>query len=866
MDNLLIREYGKIKRQELNTNPYSCLDSEKIDINPHQIEAFMFALSAIRTGGAILADEVGLGKTIEAGLVLKYLLKNGYKKILLIMPASLRKQWQIELEEKFSIDTVIIDSQNFDSYYEFSKREHGVLITSYNFAAKRRDLLSKISWDFMVFDEAHRLRNIHKNSSKTANKIYDLSKGIPKLMLTATPMQNTLLDMFGLVQFIDDKIFLDKRVFSQKYIKNQDYAELKIMLEPVLQRTLRSEVADYLQFKSRIGISVDFSLTPMEAILYKLVNDYLKKNILYAIPSSNRSLITIVIRKLLASSSSAVVNTFEVLKERLQKLKETTRTESVDKSLDYFFDFLDDDFDEEEAETEETVELYDRDKVNEFIQHEIDEVDEIITVANKIKTNAKLNALKKALQIAFSRQRKMGISEKVVVFTESVRTQSYLFEELSVLGYDDSMLMFNGNMSDNKTKEIYRAWKSKNYGKDLGSRSVEIKNAIVETFKNDYRILLVTDSGSEGLNLQFCNTVINYDLPWNPQRIEQRIGRCHRYGQKNDVVVINLLNTENVADRRVYEILSQKFELFQGVFGASDKAIGLLESGENFEKRVLQIYQQCKNPTEFNKEFKILEKELERKRNAKFRELKNLISKASEEAHKQELQEIFVEVNRYFEDKTFWTSIPNDISIAQYPIAYKTNNIGINDEVRHGHIIIGGFYNKQELLFPILEVLDLNNNRVLLTEGDVIQMLSSLSDEDLEKQDLDQSLVVEFSNAIFDEKLRKYQNSYQKLVLRNNIKIDNWVALRCDGYNLQINEFKTKLDELNSVYIEEKNFKAKIEIKKQMEQLKQKQGEMSFSFHEFTAEVQAEATEMKLAFEKQFAIEPMLIAKIVVQF
>lgn len=864
MDNLLIREYGKIKRQELNTNPYSCLDSEKIDINPHQIEAFMFALSAIRTGGAILADEVGLGKTIEAGLVLKYLLKNGYKKILLIMPASLRKQWQIELEEKFSIDTVIIDSQNFDSYYEFSKREHGVLITSYNFAAKRRDLLSKISWDFMVFDEAHRLRNIHKNSNKTANKIYELSKGIPKLMLTATPMQNTLLDMFGLVQFIDDRIFLDKRVFSQKYIKNQDYAELKIMLEPVLQRTLRSEVADYLQFKSRIGMSVDFSLTPMEAILYKLVNDYLKKNILYAIPSSNRSLITIVIRKLLASSSSAVVNTFEVLKERLQKLKKTTRTESVDKSLDYFFDFLDDDFDEEEAE--ETVELYDRDKVNEFIQHEIDEIDEIITVANKIQTNAKLNALKKALQIAFSRQRKMGISEKVVVFTESVRTQNYLFEELSVLGYDDSMLMFNGNMSDNKTKEIYRAWKSKNYGKDLGSRSVEIKNAIVETFKNDYRILLVTDSGSEGLNLQFCNTVINYDLPWNPQRIEQRIGRCHRYGQKNDVVVINLLNTENVADRRVYEILSQKFELFQGVFGASDKAIGLLESGENFEKRVLQIYQQCKSPTEFNKEFKILEKELDRKRNAKFRELKNLISKTSEEAHKQELQEIFVEVNRYFEDKAFWTSIPNDISIAHYPIAYKTNNIGINDEVRHGHIIIGGFYNKQELLFPILEVLDLNNNRVVLTEGDVVQMLSSLSDEDLEKQDLDQSLVVEYSNAIFDEKLRKYQNNYQKLVLRNNIKIDNWVALRCDEYNMQINEFKTKLDELNSVYIEEKNFKAKIEIKKQMEQLKQKQGEMSFGFHEFTTEVQAEATEMKLAFEKQFAIEPMLIAKIVVQF
>jgi SNF2 family DNA or RNA helicase len=277
MDNLLIREYGKLKCQELNANPYSCLDSEKIDINPHQIEAFVFALSAIRTGGAILADEVGLGKTIEAGLVLKYILKKGHNKILLIMPASLRKQWQIELEEKFSIDAVIVDSQNLDAYYDFTKEKQGVVITSYNFAAKRREIFSKTSWDFMVFDEAHRLRNIYKNSSKTANMIYELSKGVPKLMLTATPMQNTLLDMFGLVQFIDDRIFFDKRVFSQKYIKNQDYTELKVMLEPVLQRTLRSEVADYLQFKSRIGMTVDFSLTPMEGVLYKLVNDYLKR-------------------------------------------------------------------------------------------------------------------------------------------------------------------------------------------------------------------------------------------------------------------------------------------------------------------------------------------------------------------------------------------------------------------------------------------------------------------------------------------------------------------------------------------------------------------------------------------------------------
>lgn len=161
-----------------------------------------------------------------------------------------------------------------------------------------------------------------------------------------------------------------------------------------------------------------------------------------------------------------------------------------------------------------------------------------------------MTALKTAVRKAFDFQRDAGIKEKVVIFTESVRTQQYIFEELSEEGYQGQILKFNGSSGDDTTKELFRAWRNRNYGKYFGSRNVELKNAIVQAFKEDYKILLVTDSGSEGLNLQFCNTIINYDLPWNPQKIEQRIGRCHRYGQKNDVVVFNLLNTQNVADKK----------------------------------------------------------------------------------------------------------------------------------------------------------------------------------------------------------------------------------------------------------------------------------------------------------------------------
>lgn len=546
--------YAELKQQELKNNPYSCLHMADIDINPHQVEAFTFALSSLELGGAILADEVGLGKTIEAGLVIKYLLCSGKNKILLIMPSNLRKQWQVELEEKFDIDSLIVDSSNWEDYLAKVKSKQAVIIVSYHFASKRKTEFGKIAWDFCVFDEAHRLRNVYKNGSKMANSLYELTKGIPKILLTATPMQNTLLDIYGLVQFIDDRVFYSKQIFSERYLRGEDYNDLKAYLEPVVQRTLRKEVAEYIQFSERKEMTIDFELSPMEIELYVMINNYLKKEILYALPNSHRTLITSVIRKLLASSSMAVAETFKVLKGRLETLKETTRTESADESIDFFLSFFDDDEIETDDDSKQD-ELYTREKVNEFIQHEIDEVTAIINKAESIKRNAKMTALKQAVETAFAFQDEAGIKQRIVVFTESIRTQQYMFEELSHAGYKGQILKFNGSTNDPVTKQIYKAWKARNYGKYVGSRNVELKNAIVEAFRDEYKILLVTDSGSEGLNLQFCNTIINYDLPWNPQKIEQRIGRCHRYGQKNDVVVINLLNTQNVADKRVYEIL-----------------------------------------------------------------------------------------------------------------------------------------------------------------------------------------------------------------------------------------------------------------------------------------------------------------------
>jgi adenine-specific DNA-methyltransferase len=159
---------------------------------------------------------------------------------------------------------------------------------------------------------------------------------------------------------------------------------------------------------------------------------------------------------------------------------------------------------------------------------------------------------------------------------------------------------------------MYAAWLERHKGTDrvTGSRTADMRSALVDYFREQGRIMIATEAGAEGINLQFCSLVVNYDLPWNPQRIEQRIGRCHRYGQKHDVVVLNFLNQKNEADQRVYTLLSEKFKLFEGVFGASDEVLGAIESGVEFEKRVAAIYQGCRKSEDIRTGFDKLQLEL----------------------------------------------------------------------------------------------------------------------------------------------------------------------------------------------------------------------------------------------------------------
>lgn len=871
--NLLLEQYGRFKRMELEKSPFHFLLANKshIDPNPHQINAFCAAIDAMKTGGIVLADEVGLGKTIEAGLVLRYMLESGAKKVMIALPASLRKQWELELEDKFNLNSVILDRLTVENdakdwHKRLADRQKvQIVIASYDYSSKLMKRFHNVKWDFLVIDEAHNLRNL--DGTKRAKRLYALSGGIPKILLTATPLQNSLMDLYGLISFIDSRIFGSMQVFRQRYIKDEDYDDLKRELTPVLYRTLRKDVTGYMHFVKRICKTVDFELSRDEIELYERVNLFLKRDVLYSIPSSNRCLVILVIRKLMASSSFALIETFEVLKNRLEKLYEGTKSADAQEGFDLFWSFVEDEIDE--SSFGETV---DEDTVTQkaYIQAELDEVNAIIGVAKRIKTNSKVTALKQALEIGFSYQRDHGIVQKAVVFTESKRTQKYIAEELRKSGYsEEDILLFNGGFDDALSKEIYQAWQAKNYGNANYGRSVEYKHAIVDYFRENAKILICTDAGSEGLNLQFCNTVINYDLPWNPMKIEQRIGRCHRYGQQNDVVAINLLNTQNEADKRVYEILSEKFKLFEGVFGASDIAIGALESGTSFEKTVLDIYQRCNMAAEFRKEFNKLNRKLDAKRDKKTQKLRDILVTESSGAKKQALEGTKKDIDRYLQQVDYWSRIPKPevFRDIQY---WKIDGWGEQTIGAHGYLFLGAMCNNADILFPVLLMCDHEGRYVDFEEDDLVPELEKIDDSDVryfKPTDEENALFQKTYQNLVSEMLDKLDRQSEPVREYNRLKIENWIRIQNEQLVVQYQEMSTEVEELREQERASNNFYEKIDIRKKAEQKEKKLEEFQASFHERDTRFRAEAEREIREFNASLEIDnPILLTSVVLKF
>ncbi len=611
--------------------------SGRIDPNPHQIDAVLFALRRIPEGGCILADEVGLGKTIEAGLVMAQLLAEGAERILLITPKALLGQWRQELLTLFSIA-----AREYEPDVDLARP--GVYLVTRDFAGgeKGRDLLLGLpSFDLCVIDEAHEIfSGIYKrfdrdglyqsqsDQAKMAGRVRDLLRNTPVLLLTATPIQNTLTELWGLAQFVEPTGTLlgDLSTFRQMFCAGDDRHlaegqadELQKRVAEICQRTLRRQAQEFMKrpFVGRTARLFEYAMSPDEKALYDDITAYLTEPGICAFRGPHRRLWLIGFHRRMASSMPALAASLQRVAERLEAMREGAARAFDDRAAHRFFEDLEeDDFGlEDDLDTGPSPDPA-------AIGAELARVRDFIERAQGLDRDAKADALVTAVKTVLDRASGGRGSGKIVVFTESITTQDYLqsvLVESGQLGEED-ITLFRGHNDGARARQALERWTEEELAllskTTRPTRDVAVRLALVHEFKTRSKVFISTEAGAKGLNLQFADTLINYDLPWNPQRIEQRTGRIHRYGQTRDVSIINFAARGNEAQQLTLDILTQKLDLFGTVLGASDEVlhepstdapealVGVI--GPDFEARLRRIYARARSPAEIETELRAL--------------------------------------------------------------------------------------------------------------------------------------------------------------------------------------------------------------------------------------------------------------------
>jgi helicase-like protein/SNF2 domain-containing protein len=573
--------------------------SGRIDANPHQVDAVIFALGRVREGGCILADEVGLGKTIEAGLVLAQLRAEGASRVLLVAPKALLGQWRDEL---FTLFGITVSESTSAEAHPFEGP--GVFLVGRDLLGSERgleQLLSSGPFDLCIVDEAHEVfAGIYRRFDRSGNYLDDsphariagrlraLLRGqTPVLLLTATPLQNSLAELWGLVHYVDRSGTLlgDLPTFRQLFCSDDDRMlasgqeeDLHRRMQVVIRRTLRRQAQEFMKtpFVGRRARLFEYDMTVDERALYEDVTRYLLTPGIVAFRGRHRRLLVLGFHRRMASSHQALSRSLGRVAERLSGLLEgdpSTEGDEAQPALDFYADL--EEADEVVPTDSEEGPPPDADR----IRAELALVEGLIARLARLATDSKAMALLDAVRVSSELAARGESSGKLVIFTESLATQEYLRDLLigSELVTDEEITLFRGHNASPRAAQALARWEEE-IGQNLGkrgrpSRDIAMRLALVREFKHRSRILIATEAGAKGLNLQFCDTVINYDLPWNPQRIEQRIGRCHRYGQVRDVTVINFLARGNEAERLTFEILSRKLELFGAVLDASDHVL-----------------------------------------------------------------------------------------------------------------------------------------------------------------------------------------------------------------------------------------------------------------------------------------------------
>ena len=618
----------------------------RVDPNPHQIEAVTFALRRIPEGGCILADEVGLGKTIEAGLVIAQLLAEGKSRVLIIVPRPLLGQWQSELRELFGVQAQEAADGNVDV------AAPGVFIAGREYAGGERGferLRQAPPFDLCLIDEAHEVfAGVHRRYDKdgvyddespharTAHRVKQLIGVAPVLLLTATPMQNSLDELWALVGYIDrtGTLLGDKPTFDQLFNNSNEAGvgpeqanALQRRLKRVVQRTLRRQAMPYLErpFVGREARLYSYRMSAAEKALYDDVTDYLLEPELFAFSGRARKLLLIGFHRRMASSNAALAASLTGVAARLRRLLGNGAPDEAE-DLDDLEEEADDlAFAEDAADSPHSPQLPRLDKAP--VQAELERVEGFVRRAKALPADSKAESLVKVVKLVMARA---PDRRKVLIFTESLTTQSYLADLLAQKTdlSEQDVTLFRGVNDSPRAAAALRVWREE-VEADMAqhlrpSPTVAVRLGLVHEFRTRATVMIATEAGAKGLNLQFCDTLVNYDLPWNPQRIEQRIGRCHRYGQRRDVTVFNFLAEDNEAQRLTFDILSSKLDLFGKVLDHSDYVLQTPRSdasaaltsalGANFEAEVQRIWERARSQDDVVAELRQLRDTMEERR------------------------------------------------------------------------------------------------------------------------------------------------------------------------------------------------------------------------------------------------------------
>ena len=475
-------------------------------IYPFQIAAADFALRSPYQKGVVLCDEAGLGKSHEAMLVITQKWLEGRRRILLAVPnADLLCQWTALMEQFYSVPyTVLSTRAQWDALATEDEPnpflQEAVVITTYDFAAVNEEMAGAVPWDLAVFEEANALYAVYQEGNQQAKALKRIAGGAFKLLLTGTPIEKNIMDLYGLIWFIDETVLPDDREFLTRYLRRPErYPELAELVRPYCFRTLRIQAADYAKVPRRVLLTYEYTPSPQEQMLYDLLYAYVNQPIKLAFPEMDPYDLALRLLGLHGSSTAAILQTIRGVIRRLEQIPNAAG--------------------------------------------EVAQWREMERAALEVKRDAKAAELLCALKLGFAAMKKRGGARKAVIFTESVETQNMLLPLLE---------------SEYKTT-LYRG------GTDYSA---------IQTFKGGGEVLLTTDNGARGFNLEEAAFVIHYDLPYNTLKLEQRIDRCHRLGQENDVLSLAFINRDNLSDVRKLELASKRTLVSGGVFGLTDSVLG----------------------------------------------------------------------------------------------------------------------------------------------------------------------------------------------------------------------------------------------------------------------------------------------------